>query len=281
MRIEKIVCPNCQAPLTGDFVPNQKIECSHCHTPLIVTHLDQNQPIVCPQCRTLNDEEIRFCNNCGTQISIDCVLCHTSNRVDMRHCVKCGVHLTQARLKRDSMRQKANLLREERLEALKAKELRQREEKLERLLDALDEPENHDMAIYQLQQMGVFAVETLLETLLEDEDVDARYGSARALGQIMASSKLNALDKNRVATVKALIQALADSDLAVRYWAVQALGMCSSNLAITPLSELLDDPHPGVRDQARHSLQKIGGDRVEKILAEHKPKKGFFAWLAG
>ncbi len=279
MKIEKLACPSCSAPLSGDFAPNQKIECDHCSVPLILTDVNTEYPIFCPKCHTLNGDEVRFCNHCGQQLKVDCILCHTQNRIDTNYCAKCGVHLQRAKTKRRWLREADSLLRQERLEILKEKEARQRQERLERLIEALDEPENHDFAIYQLNQIGTEAVKALVETLLYDEDVDARYGAARALGQIVAEQEVTVLSKARKSTVRALVKALDDPELPVRYWAAAALGKCGSNLAIEPLAKLLKEPHKGIRQVARTALENIGGKRVAEILNLKKsPKKLGWIW---
>jgi phage FluMu protein Com len=278
MRVEKLACPSCGAPLSGDFVPNQQIECNSCGVPLLLTHLDADNPIFCPQCRTLNANEIRYCVTCGHQLKIDCPLCHTANRIDAVFCARCGVHLARLRRKRELLSEATHLLRQERLEILREKDARQRQEKLHRLVDALDEPENHPLAIHQLNQLGREAIEILTETLLNDADPDARYGSARALGQIVAEKEIKVLVKSR--TVKALIEALGDREAAVRYWAAEALGKCQSQRAVKPLAALLKDQHEGVREQARRSLQKIGGAQAEAFLKQAQ-SKGFLNWLKG
>ncbi len=283
MKLEKLACPGCGAPLTGDFASNQQIECDSCGLPLLLTNVETDNPVFCPKCRTLNGDEVRHCINCGQHLKIDCILCHTQNRADATHCTKCGAHLKRSRRKRHILQETGRLLRKERIEIFKEKQERQKYEKLQRLLDDLDEPENHDFALYQINQMGVEAVTALIETLLNDHDPDARYGSARALGQICAEQEVKALIKSR--TAKALAKALSDREPAVRYWAAEALGKCRSKLAIKPLAALLKDPHEGVREQARSSLYKIGGKRVQKILAQNQQgksqSKGFMSWLKG
>ena len=133
------------------------------------------------------------------------------------------------------------------------------------------------MAIYQINRMGPDAINALI-TLLTDDDPDARYGSARALGQICNSYEVKGLDKARAA--KALVKALSDTEPAVRYWSANALGKCKGQTAVEPLAELLNDRHEGVRHQAQRSLQKIGGEKAEKILAD-QDKKGLLGWLKG
>ena len=278
MKVEKLSCPSCGAPLAGDFAPNQQIECQSCETPLILTHIDTENPIFCPECRTLNADEMRYCVTCGHTLKVGCILCHTENRLDVTFCSRCGAHLERARAKRRQLEEARRRTKQARIEALKFKEERQKQEKLERLLDALDEPENHDFAIYQINQMGLEAVQALTDTLLNDHDPDARYGSARALGQICADKEVKALIKAR--TAKALIRALSDREPAVRYWAADALGKCKSQTAVEPLAVLLRDPHEGVRQQAQMSLEQIGGAGVQEIL-ERQKSRGFLDWLKG
>ncbi len=278
MKLEKLCCPSCGAPLTGDFAPNQQIECTSCGTPLLLTHLDSENPIFCPHCRTLNADEMRFCVNCGHKLKTDCVLCYTENRVDAIYCARCGAHLERARARRRKLEETRRKLVRERSQALEIKAARQKQEKLERLLADLDEPENHDFAIFQINQMGAEAVEALTDTLLHDQDPDARYGSARALGQIYVEKEIKTLVKAR--TVKALIQSLVDPEPAVRFWAAEALGKCKSQTAIKPLAELLRDPHEGVRQQAAFSLEQIGGEQVREIL-QRSQSRGFLKWLRG
>ncbi|MEM7346381.1 MAG: HEAT repeat domain-containing protein [Chloroflexota bacterium] len=165
----------------------------------------------------------------------------------------------------------------ERQQARLEKEARQKQETLERLLEDLDEPENHDFAIYRLNQLGEVAIKPLIETLLQDDDPDARYGSARALGQICHEQAIKVLIKARAA--KALMQALKDSEPAVRYWSAEALGKFTGQTAenaIDPLIPLLKDSHKGVAAQARRSLVAIGGPRAEEALEK---SKRFFNWL--
>jgi hypothetical protein len=278
MKLEKLACPSCGAPLSGDFVPNQQIECNSCGVPLLLTQIETDNPIFCPDCRTLNSDEVRFCVNCGEKLKEHCTLCYTENRIDAVYCSKCGAHLKRARSQRNRFEQARQRTRRERTQAFVAKEIRQKQEKLQRLLEALDEPENHDFAIYQINQMGIDAADALTDTLLNDDDPDARYGSARALGQICAEQGIKTLIKAR--TAKALVKALADPEPAVRYWAAEALGKCKSQTAVEPLAALLRDRHEGVRRQAQAALLRIGGERAHKII-EDSQSRGLLDWLKG
>lgn len=90
MKIEKLICPSCGAPLTDDFGPNQKIECNNCATPLVITDIEVSQPIFCPDCFTLNSDAVQYCTKCGCQLQRQCANCGTENRVDAAYCAKCG-----------------------------------------------------------------------------------------------------------------------------------------------------------------------------------------------
>jgi HEAT repeat protein len=153
------------------------------------------------------------------------------------------------------MQETRRRLQTERLEVLKEKEARQQRERIERLINALDEPENHEFAIFQLDQIGDEAVEALIEALLKDDDPDARYGSAIALGRICAEHDIKVLNKAKA--IQALIKALTDPEAAVRFWSAEALGKVKSPLAREPLKALLKDSHQGVRQQARLSLERL------------------------
>jgi HEAT repeat protein len=222
---------------------------------LLLTDLETDETVICPECRTPNREEMRYCSNCGVSLKVDCVLCHTPNRIDAVYCAHCGAHLQRARAKRLEMLEMRQRLRAERLQAVKEKEARQQQERVEHLIRALDEPENHEFAIFQLNQMGDGAIEALIETLLTDDDPDARYGSAIALGRICAEQEIKVLNKAKA--TKALIKALADAEPAVRYWSVEALGKVKNHLAFEPLTALLKDSHKGIRQQAQLSLEKL------------------------
>ena len=276
MQIEEMACPNCGSALPGDFTPNQQLECEHCGSMFLATGLEAETALICPQCRTINPPDQRYCSSCGTGLKEDCVLCHTANRAGTVYCANCGAHLAHARFRRDRVHHKRKEHRAEMLRILEAKEARQTAEKLEQLLVDLDEPENHDFAIYQINRLGIEAISALIETLLHDEDPDARYGSARALGQICNEHEVKGLIKARAA--KSLIVALNDPQPAVRYWAVDALGCCQTQAAVEPLIAMLEDSHAGIRNHARLVLAGIGGERIEQVLAKFD-KKGVLGWV--
>ena len=260
MRIEQLNCPSCGASITGDFHPNQQFECASCGSLLMISDLATEETILCPHCRTINDHNKRFCSNCGEKLRRKCMMCHTENRIDAVHCANCGVDIQRAAARQRQMLNQRQEMIKARQEALREKEARQKEEKLQHLLDALDEPENHDFALYQLNQLGLEAIEPLIETLLNDDDPDARYGSARALGQICSEAGVKGLIKGRA--IKALIKSLDDAEPAVRFWSAEALGKfrgTQGKRGIEPLTVLLKDPHEGVRKQAQNALKWLKG----------------------
>ena len=174
MKIENLACPTCGAPLPSHFAPDRPTECENCGSLLMMTGMEVSKLILCPQCQVVNTIDKRFCISCGISLKMDCILCHAENTVGAVHCAVCGAHLERARQRRMDIQDARLRHREERERVLREKETRQREEKLQRLLEALDEPENHEFAIYQINQMGANAVEALVETLLNDPDPDAR-----------------------------------------------------------------------------------------------------------
>lgn len=215
------------------------VECIRCGSTLTATDFEFNKGTTCPKCGLFNSDEQRFCRECGQSLIVDCVLCHEKNKVGTRYCTRCGVNLKRNQLRRKKMMHERQQLRAERHCLFVEKMAQQQAEKLERLLTDLDEPENHEFAIYRLNQMGVGAVEALIDTMLNDADPDARYGSARAEGQICQHHEVKVLIKAR--SIKALIKALEDSEVPVRYWAADAPGKCGSRVAVEPLANLLKD----------------------------------------
>ena len=276
VKMKELACPNCGASLNGDFSPNQQITCDNCDSVFLATELETPTAIICAGCKTVNPIEERYCSSCGDPLKTDCILCHEENPIGTVFCANCGAHLANAKAKRQKMQSDRKKYMTERNKVFEEKEKRQQAEKLEQLLDDLDEPENHELAIYQINMMGPDAIDALIYTMLNDHDPDARYGSARALGQICNAHEVKGLNKARA--TKALVKALSDDEAAVRYWSANALGKCKNKTAIEPLAELLNDNHEGVRTQAQRSLQKIGGEKAEKILADQN-KKGLFGWL--
>jgi HEAT repeat protein len=241
--------------------------------------LEADRPILCPNCQTSNPAEKRYCVSCGYHLQIDCAQCYTPNRIDATHCIHCGVNLEQARIRRQELEKVRRRTQQEREQALRAKEARQQQEKLQRIINSLKDPTNHEFATFQLNQLGNAAIMALIEALLNHSSPPVRYGSVKALGQICDEHKVKPLLRGRAA--KALIAALNDSEPEVRFSAAEELGKFKGQLgqlAVEPLGAMLKDRHEGVRQQARRSLQKIGGSRAQQILAK---SRGLMGWLKG
>jgi class 3 adenylate cyclase/tetratricopeptide (TPR) repeat protein len=50
----------------------------------------------CPNCNSQNREDAKFCNNCGSPLSLQCPNCGTTNRASARFCDNCGFNLKEA-----------------------------------------------------------------------------------------------------------------------------------------------------------------------------------------
>lgn len=275
-RLKKLSCPSCGGPIFDQIVPNQQFSCPHCDVKLMMQSPEGETPILCPGCQTLNPETVDYCLHCGTRLSVTCPVCYSPNRIDASHCVKCGKNMSQAKNSQSEFAQTWQQQKKERNTMLEDKKTRQRKERLRHLLVDLADPEKHEFAIYRLKQLGTEAIAGLIATMLNERDPDARYGAARALGEISQEHELNALVKSRA--VKALIKALQDDDARVRYWAVDTLGKVRSKLAVEPLAPLLKDRDPDVRELTRTALARIGGDRAKELL-ESKSQTGFMGWF--
>jgi serine/threonine-protein kinase len=279
-RLQQLVCPSCGASLPGNLRPNQPVECASCGSRFMMAAPQMDDTLVCPHCQTVNAIELRYCVNCGQSLKVDCVLCHTSNPVGATHCFSCGANLAAAQARREESLETRRRQREERQQALLAKETRQRQEKIERLLDELGQPEQQRMAIYQLNQLGNDALPGLMDAVLSRiYNARTRAGAAKVMGEICDKQEVKSLIKARVA--KVLIKALEDPEPTVRYWAAEALSIFKGQLgqsAVEPLGKLLKDKNDEVRQRARQSLQQIGGARAEEILNN---SKGLMGWLKG
>jgi predicted amidophosphoribosyltransferase len=50
----------------------------------------------CPRCRAQNDEDARFCEDCGAQLKRACPSCGQPVTAGKKFCRSCGAPLTQA-----------------------------------------------------------------------------------------------------------------------------------------------------------------------------------------
>lgn len=258
MKLDLLTCPACGAAIKDSISPYRQLKCPTCGSALALAEVDENAPTPCPQCDTLNDVVTRYCRKCGTLLLVDCPYCFKANPVEVMYCRGCGANMLKARQREAAWLAQKQKYQDERAAAMKQAEAHSREAGINRLIEKLDEPADHSFAIYCLQQYGAYAVDPLLVVLRTDDDPDARFGAAHALGLIG--------DRR---AIPALLEALTDAEPAVRYWAADALGKLRAEQAVSALSKLLKDHHKGVRVSAATALQQIGTPQAIEIL-EHQ-----------
>ena len=144
-------------------------------------------------------------------------------------------------------------------------------------------------------KLGEYIVE--LNKLIDD------LKNGGGLGRSKAAADLGKM--GNIKAVKALIEAMEDSNMGVRsnavfslaelgakeaapgimsllindpeYWvrksAAKALGMLKVEAAVNPLSIALDDNSPIVRENALRSLEQIGSSEAKKVLQEALSKE--------
>ena len=186
-----------------------------------------------------------------------CPFCNVENAVDAHHCRNCGVDLQQAQTRRKNWRSETQRHLKQRQDARQ----QAMNNELQQFLEDLDEPENHPMAIFGLHMLGEEAVEALINHL-DDEDPDARYGAAQALGRIRDHR-----------AIRPLIAALNDKEPAVRYWTIDSLGKLQAQESIEAIGQLIDDDHEGVKEHAIDVLKQFGGPVAERILKEKTKRR--------
>jgi serine/threonine-protein kinase len=275
----KVACPNCGSMLSGEVALNQPRLCSTCGLELILVGSAGGVEIrqLCPNCHTANRNDLQFCASCEQRLKVACVRCHAHNPANAVSCYKCGANLKSAESRRQELLEARTRSQKEREQAFKEKEVRQRQEKINHLVQSLANPVNQEFVIFQLDEIGEEAITPLLAALSGAAEPSARIGAAKSLGQIYQHHELKPLDKSKL--VKGLIKALSDPSPAVRLRAAEAVSLFSGQLgqaAVDPLGALLKDKHEEVRQQARLSLQKIGGERANEIL---RKAGGLMGWL--
>ncbi len=264
MKLETLNCPACGAPIGDSFKPSHQFDCPACGSALVLTDLSVDEQVICPRCRRINDATLRYCQECGAALRETCPYCYTSNKRGTEYCKICGANLQHARQRKQSWLEEQRRYAEERQAALKQAEEQSRQARLQQLLQDLDEPGRHSMAIYCLNQYGAEAVESLIASL-RDDDPDARYGAAQALGGIADPRAIGPL-----------IAALSDLEPAVRYWATDALGKLRAESAVEAIGRLLQDEHKSVRAHAAEALRAIGSPQAEQLLKK-KRQRGLFS----
>ena len=245
MKVEALNCPSCGTPLGKNLKPGKRMVCPACDSALIVSDWTVEGEIACRKCGRVCDGAHRYCLGCGALLRAGCPFCYTLNQVSAKRCRTCGANLQQAWDRQREWLAGRRSFDEQRKAVWEKADATDRAARLNRLLLQLDDPQNHPMAIFCLQQIGSEAVKGLIEQL-DNDDPDARYGAAHALGMIG--------DRR---AIPALLQSLEDPEASVRYWAAEALGRLRAEEAITALIEMLRDPSRGVREAAMEALRKI------------------------
>jgi len=171
------------------------------------------------------------------------------------------------------------------------------------LLESLKDPEL-EVRIAAVGAIGTFNLpdtfDNMADLLLEDPQIEARQAAARALGETKhpgaipylmlalrdpfwwyeresaAEVLLEAITGMGATAVEVLLEALGDSEMAVRRFAARLLGRTGDTRAVKPLGMALYDTHFEVGAAAAESLAGFGPVGL-KLLAEalHHPE----AWL--
>jgi ribosomal protein L40E len=260
-RLSQLTCPACGAPVQTQMRAGQQFSCAACGSALVLSDWTPDGSIVCGECGVENDSQGKFCRSCHAVLQAGCPYCYTLNPLSAERCRKCGVDLSRSWSRQRSWLEDKRQHDRNRQEALRQAQIEGRKAELERLFVQLDDPANHPMAVFCLQQIGTEAVEGLLG-LLKDDDPDARYGAAHTLGLIG--------DKR---AIPGLTGALQDPDPAVRFWSAAALGRLRAETAIPALARLLGDKSKEVRTAAGEALEHIGTPEATEAL-----QKGSRGW---
>jgi hypothetical protein len=202
--------------------------------------------LVCDRCGKVNGPTERFCIECQAALQAGCPYCYELNPMDAARCSRCGVDLQRAWGQQRSWLDAKSSHDAERREATRQAILNGRRDEIERLLVQLDEPQNHPLAVFCLQQYGEEALGGLLKAITSP-DPDARYGAAHTLGLIGARQ-----------AIPALVNALNDPEPAVRFWAANSLGSMKAAEAVQALFRLRKDKSKSVREKAFEALKAIG-----------------------
>lgn len=261
--IQLLSCPACGAPVEASALSGTVFTCPACGSSLALTDWSEDGSILCRECGTPNSAQARYCVQCKAQLQAGCPMCYTLNSLSAARCRKCGIDLPRAWERQNRWLAEKRRQDEERREAAQRAQVESRRFELERLLLQLEDPENHPMAIFYLEQYGAEAVEGLLRQL-QSEDVDARYGAAHTLGQI-----------GDPRAIHPLIAALQDAESEVRFWAAAALGKLKAGAAAPGLAKLLRDPSKEVRLAAQEALEHIATPEARQAL-EKTRKPGWW-----
>ncbi len=260
MKLDLLNCPACNSPLDANIGPNQPFNCPACGSAIILTNWTETGQLICGKCNTINGSANKYCDSCGALLQAGCPFCYTQNSVTAINCKKCGANLQRAWSRQQSWFSQNEKHEVERKEALQ-KAAASQADYLRRLLLQLNEPVNHPAAIPSLRIFGSEAVGPLIN-LLTSENPDARFGAAKALGEIG--------DRR---AIPGLIEALNDPEGVVRFWAIDALGKLKADEAAEAIGKLLQDKRDSIRDLAREVLDQMGTPNAMRVLKQRGKAK--------
>jgi len=246
---KSIACPNCGSPVPQETNLNQPFKCQACASILIMNSpAEATEAITCPNCQTVNGQFNRYCTRCQVRIQVDCPICYYSNPSDASVCFHCGANIGAEVKRRETWLEIKKQHDQRRKLILAQTAAEEQRNEILRLLADLDEPDRHSFAIFYLCKNGDAAVPLLIETLGNDSDPDARYGSARALGMIGNSL-----------AIPPLMDALSDPEPAVRYYAIESLVALKAVESRSEIELLTEDPFQWVYKRAEKALIQLDG----------------------
>ncbi|MFM8323143.1 MAG: HEAT repeat domain-containing protein [Chloroflexota bacterium] len=256
--IHLLNCPACGAPVPPGVNVKSIFTCHACGSTLVLSDWTGAGSVLCRACGAPNDAGSKYCLSCKRALQAACPMCYTLNPLSAARCKRCGVDLPRAWKRQNNWLADKQRHDQERLQAIQQAQLDTRRFEIDRLLVQLDEPENHPMAIFQLQRYGDEAVDGLLGQL-HSPDPDARYGAAHALGLI-----------GDPAAVAPLTGLLEDPEAEVRFWACAALGRLKAAQAVEALGSRLRDASKHVRLAAQEALERIDTPHAREALQRGK-----------
>lgn len=257
MKLNLLNCPACNSPLDADIHPNRPFNCPACGSAIVLTDWTKAGQLVCTKCSTINAGANKFCDSCGAALQAGCPFCFTQNDVSAINCKKCGANLQRAWNRQQTWLTQREQKHKETLQKVAEGQA----DYLRRLLLQLNEPENHPAAIPGIRVFGKEAVEPLIH-LLTSADPDARFGAAKALGEIS--------DKR---AIPGLIHALSDPEGVVRFWALDALAKLKADEAVEAIGKLLQDQRESIRNLAKEVLIQIGTPNAARVLKQQSKRK--------
>jgi len=99
--------------ITNDVLLENKIRKMIINDELNAKDEELRESIICPNCKSPNDKETKFCCNCGTDLN-DNIICHNCQKLNNRKnkfCCSCGIELSVLKGDLDDSEVLNNLLR--------------------------------------------------------------------------------------------------------------------------------------------------------------------------